>query len=235
MSVDTSHLLDIEAEPPFIPEPKPPLDEARFLAGEGLGVVYSGGDVMYFLTEEVTRKMQAIEQAVSSSRLPFGYAVTVETSADNPGIGTVTIAEGLLYDMSFTTGQGWFVREHEIPEGMLGNVEFPCLIYGRVPLSSFTSTQDGLFSGGATIEGRGYIISVQTATTVQQLSATALTRLTEKSIFRSNESAPTPTSSYFQFRIADIDDEGTVTTQYAIGSVTLPNTATPVIRSFSIT
>ena len=236
MSLETSHLLDIEAEPPFLPEKKPDIDEHRFLAGDGLGVVYSGGDVMFSLADDVTRKMQAIEEFLSAQSIQFGYAVTVEVSADNPGIGTVNIAAGLIYDMSYTAGRGWYVREHEVPAGTIGNVTFPCLIYGRVELTSVTSLQDGVFNGSATIEGRVYTIEVETATKVRQIGPTAIPAFAEgsPSIFQYKLDTPDPLSSYFQFRVADIDSTGVVTTQYAIGSVTLPNTATPAITLLSI-
>lgn len=239
MSIDTSHLLDAKAEPPSAPEPKPPLEVNRFLAGDGLGVVQSDDSVMYYLTEGVKRRVQAIEQTIAGSKpLNFGFKTTVEVVNADSAIGNVTIAEGVINDVNWALAGGWVMRDHVIEEGVLNNVQFPCLIYGKVTIETLTSTNESRLETVQTIESNDYRIVILNATRTKRVRTEALPDYdddeTGPSVYLSQTAAATPSDRFFMFRVAEIDDAGAVTAQYAVGSVTMPQIANPFIQTLSI-
>lgn len=229
--INTDHLLSDDAEPDFLPQPRPLLNTGiRYLAGNGLSVSQNKDSVIYSANEEVMQAVEQVKQRASVARVEFGFKVVTF-----PEEGRVTIKPGLIRDLNWNGSLGWHQREHEVTESTLTNVEFPCLIYGRVPLEAVVSSGigEGEFSGSAVIFGNVYSIDLLTGTTTKKLTDTAIPA-TDESIYGWELAAPVASGTFFQFRIADISSDGVVERQYAIGTVTVPQAFTPVIHDFVI-
>lgn len=238
MSLNIDHLLSNEAEYDGIPGPSDPLEKpVTHLAGEGLVVSQTGGTVQYSLDEEFIQGLQ--EAAAEIAAHNFGFKVTA-TKLDTPEPkARVEIAAGIINDSTWTAGLGWHHREQEIPAGVLNEVELPALIYGVVRLKSVQSTglPDGVFTGLAAIDGRNYQIYTRTGTATKCVDETVLPEESEdeqESIFQWEENPVVPAGDYFQFRVAQIDEAGLVSWQYAIGSVTVPQAFEPVVLEFEM-
>lgn len=241
--MNPEHLLwPSDQHPDYKPAPKPLIQPKEvFLAGEGMAVSQTPGSVMYSLSEDARAAIQQVQAGiVAGSSVNFGFKATVEvTDTENAAgktVGNVTIAPGLVYDMNWSNDVGWHIREHEIVGGMLSQVEFPALIYGRITIETVES-DDGTSSTVQNIEGTSYRIIIVTGTMVKRIREESLPdedTADLESIYDHVTTEPTPSQNFFQFRVADISADGMVERQYAVGSVTLPQTANPIIRTLSI-
>lgn len=232
MSPDVSHLLDEDALPNDKPVIRPLAGRPMFIPGYGIAVTQSNDGVMFSLDEDFTRSVRAIEDAYrgareSAARIPFGFSASYNAETSN-----IEISGGVVYDISWEGGQGYIHREHQILPGVLGNVEFPCLIYGRLVVLNVLSNEDTILSTIQTIEGSNYSISVETETAFRKLSIADIPgALVSTSIFEWRAGPPNPASNLFRFRVAEFDDERNLTAQYAVGSVTVPQSFAPRITS----
>ena len=233
MSIDVSHLLDEDALPNDRPVIRPIGDKQIFVPGYGIAVTQSNDSVMFSLDEDFSRSVRAIEagvrggDSVESERIPFGFAASYNAETSN-----IEIAGGVVYDISWEGGQGYIHREHQILPGVLGNVEFPCLIYGSLIVLNVLSNEDTILSTIQTIEGSNYSISVETETAFRKLSIADIPgALVSTSIFEWRAGPPNPASNLFQFRVAEFDNDRNVTAQHAVGSVTMPQSFAPRITS----
>ncbi len=234
---ETDYLID-GTEPDFLPSRKPRIsDTPVYLAGDGLEVSHSSGTVMYSLDAEVSRAVSQINQAADEAsaseaeQINFGFKVTVDVESRN-----VNIASGLLHDINYSTATGYLHREHVVQDSVISNAEFPCIVYGLVRLEDITDSDFGVFSGPLEVAGEERTVIFETGTEFKRITANAVPPPTtrEATIFFAADSLPALSTEFFQFRVADIASDGSVSNQYAIGSVTVPQRFGPKIIDFVV-